>query len=182
MPPEAMVAASIQAPATARYANDVARIVAGLVPTNSVSETINPALGASLIEASMPVFYAAVQYQGQEQRDWTIRKLREINRLTGWATATRILLGCQRAWEVAAERGRGPVYRRPEMEEEREMWEGYQEYYESLQKGEGGEGVAVVEGGGGEKGFLWKMGGRRTVDAAGILGDREGGEGVGVPF
>jgi hypothetical protein len=167
MPPIAMMATGIQSRKTHTYAIDIARIVAGLVPTDS-STQINPALGASLIEATMPMFFAAVQYNQNDQRDWIVKKLREINRLTGWATASRILLGCQRAWEKAAEMRAGPVYNRPPLEEEEDMFYEYQEYYVALQS------ETRDEEAGGEGGrYLWKAAGRRTVDAAGVLGDRD---------
>jgi hypothetical protein len=169
MPPIAMMATNIQKRKTHPYAINIARIVAGLVPTDTSSQ-INPALGASLIEATMPMFFAAVQYDQDDQRDWIVRKLREINRLTGWATASRILLGCQRAWEKAAEMRAGPAYVRPPFEEEEGMFYEYQEYYVNLQNGA----VAADAEAGGENGrFLWRQAGRRTVDAAGILGERD---------
>lgn len=177
MPPMAMMATGIQARKTQAYAVDIARIVAGLVPTDN-SMQINPALGASLIEATMPMFFAAVQYDVPDQRDWIVKKLREINRLTGWATASRILLGCQRAWEKAAQMHQGPHYERPPLEEEADMFHEYENYYVSLQQQQqqGGGGLAATEEreAGGEQGrFLWRVAGRRTVDAAGLLGERD---------
>ncbi|KAI5848836.1 fungal-specific transcription factor domain-containing protein [Tricharina praecox] len=173
MPPVAMMATTIQSRKTHTHAVDIARIVAGLVPTDS-STQINPALGASLIEATMPMFFAAVQYDNDDQRSWIVKKLREINRLTGWATASRILLGCQRAWEKAAELNVGPVYNRPPFEEEEDMFYEYQQYYVALQNGarEEEELDAGEQNGAGGGRFLWKVAARRTVDAAGILGDR----------
>lgn len=169
MPPMAMMATGISARKTHTCAVDIARIVAGLVPTDN-SMQINPALGASLIEATMPMFFAAVQYDQPEQRDWIVKKLREINRLTGWATASRILLGCQRAWEKAAEMHQGPPYERPPLEDEAEMFYEYEDYAIALQNGAKDESREA----GGEQGrFLWKVAGRRTVDAAGILGERD---------
>ncbi|KAI5820693.1 putative C6 finger domain protein [Pyronema omphalodes] len=160
MPPIAMMATRIAAPKTAHYAVNIARILAGLVPTDKTAQ-INPALGASLIESTMPIFFAAVQYQSGEERRWVVSKLREVNRLTGWATASRILLGCQRAWEKMAEFG-GERWERDEgVDEEIGMMREYQSYAEE------------VKGGNEQGGFLWKIAGRRTVDAAGVLGARE---------
>lgn len=169
MPPIQMMASGIQAGKTATYAVNIARVLAGLVPTDHNTQ-INPALGASLIEASLPLFFAGVQYDTQDQRDWTVKKLREIHRLTGWTTASRVLLGCQRAWEKTAEMGRGPPYVRPPLEEEREMFNEYHQYYASLQAGAKDD---AKEAGDENGRFLWKMAGRRTVDAAGILGERD---------
>ena len=139
----------------------IARIVAGLVPTDAGAQ-INPALGASLVEASMPVFVAAVQLAAQDQRDWVVHKLGEIHRLTGWATAGRIRLGCMRAWEKAAAMGAGPAYVRPRGDEDDEAQAEDQAYYEAQQSGARDEGL-----------FQWQAAGRRTVDAVGILGDRD---------
>lgn len=163
MPAITMMAAGIAAPKTARMAIDIARITAGLVPTDPNGQ-INPALGAGLIESSMPLFFAAVQYQEQAQREWVVMKLREITRLTGWATASRVLLGCQRAWERAAEMGKGPRYERPPFEEEGEFF-----YEWNLGPG-GAAAAAVAEAGNGEGRYLWRSAGRRLAGAAGILG------------
>lgn len=120
MPAQVMMAAGIAAPKTTVYAVDIARITAGLVPTDPTAQ-INPSLGASLIEASIPLFFAGVQYRDQSHRDWLVHKLREITRLSGWASASRILLGCQRAWERMASMGHGPPYKRPPPEDEAEV-------------------------------------------------------------
>ncbi|KAI5838712.1 hypothetical protein DFP73DRAFT_616637 [Morchella snyderi] len=176
MPAVTMMAAGIAAPKTARIAIDIARITAGLVPTDPNGQ-INPALGAGLIESSMPLFFAAVQYQEQAQRDWVVRKLREITRLTGWATASRVLLGCQRAWERAAEMGKGPRYERPPFEEEGEF------FYE-WNLGAGGAAAVMsteAEAGSGEGSgrYLWRSAGRRLAGAVGILGPLREDLGVG---
>lgn len=169
MPAVSMMAAGVAAPKTARIAIDIARITAGLVPTDPAGQ-INPALGASLIESTMPLFFAAVQYQDQAQRDWVVMKLREIARLTGWATAMRVLLGCQRAWEKAAEMGKGPRYERPPFEEEGEM---FYEWIHSSVQASSGEPMDMTVAGGGDGGgrSVWRNAGRRLAGAAGILGD-----------
>lgn len=169
MPAISMMAAGVAAPKTTRMAIDIARITAGLVPTDPTGQ-INPALGASLIESTMPLFFAAVQYQDQAQRDWVVMKLREIARLTGWATAMRVLLGCQRAWEKAAEMGKGPKYERPPFEEEGEMF--YDWIHNSVQTSTG-EHMDITLAGGMDGGgrSVWRNAGRRLAGAAGILGD-----------
>lgn len=169
MPAISMMAAGVASPKTARMAIDIARITAGLVPTDPTGQ-INPALGASLIESTMSLFFAAVQYQDQAQRDWVVMKLREIARLTGWATAMRVLLGCQRAWEKAAEMGKGPRYERPPFEEEGEMF--YEWMHNSVQTSTGEHMDVTLAGsadGGGRS--VWRTAGRRLAGAAGILGD-----------
>ncbi|RPB21784.1 hypothetical protein L211DRAFT_851239 [Terfezia boudieri ATCC MYA-4762] len=120
MPAQVMTAAGVAAPKTAQYAILIARITAGLVPTDPTAQ-IHPSLAASLIEASIPLFFAGVQYQEKSHRDWLINKLREINRLSGWASAARVLLGCLTAWEKMAKLGRGPVYERPPPEDEADV-------------------------------------------------------------
>lgn len=178
MPAVSMVAAGVAASKTAGYAIDIARITAGLVPTDPNGQ-INPALGASLIESSMPIFFAAVQYQDQAQRNWVVTKLREIARLTGWATASRVLLGCQRAWEKAAEMGRGPRYTRPPFEEEGELF--YEAFNQQMAADTGvnaGINKGDTDAPPGSKRFLWRTAGRRTAGAIGILG--EDGEDLGI--
>lgn len=168
MPAISMMAAGVAAPKTGRMAVDIARITAGLVPTDPTGQ-INPALGASLIESSMPLFFAAVQYQEQAQREWVVMKLREISRLTGWATAMRVLLGCQRAWEKTAEMGKGPKYERPPFEEEGELF--YEWMHHSVET-RGGEPTDTAMAGGDEGNgrYVWRTAGRRLAGAAGILG------------
>lgn len=175
MPAISMVAAGVAAPKTARMAIDIARITAGLVPTDPTGQ-INPALGASLIESTMPLFFAAVQYQDQAQRDWVVMKLREIARLTGWATAMRVLLGCQRAWEKSAEMGKGPRYDRPPFEEEGDM---FYEWMHNSMRTVGGENsdITVTGNGGGDGRCVWRTAGRRLASAAGILGGDDFGLG-----
>ncbi|KAG0153904.1 hypothetical protein PDIDSM_1283 [Penicillium digitatum] len=54
-------------------------------------------------------------------RTWTISKLRDISRLSGWKSAEAIAGGCEKAWIVAAKQGRGPPYQRSfETDRERE--------------------------------------------------------------
>ncbi|MBE3042071.1 hypothetical protein IMZ48_05725 [Candidatus Bathyarchaeota archaeon] len=50
------------------------------------------------------------QYQDSAQRHWLVRRLRDISRLTGWASARQIAEGCESSWVRAAHMGRGPVY------------------------------------------------------------------------
>lgn len=53
------------------------------------------------------------QFQDLRQRHWTIRRLRDIARLTGWQSARQIADGCETGWNKAAELGRGPPYHSP---------------------------------------------------------------------
>jgi hypothetical protein len=52
------------------------------------------------------------QYQDAAQRAWTVNRLRDIARLTGWQTAIAIATGCETSWVKTAEAGRGPPYTR----------------------------------------------------------------------
>lgn len=60
----------------------------------------------------MSLFFAGVQYQDAAQREWTITRLLEIDRRTGWASAGIIARGVETSWERAAQMGRGPPYKR----------------------------------------------------------------------
>ena len=109
MPPAAMAAAGVAAPQTAVYANTIGRIFAGIQPIDS-SVSINPHHGAAMMDGCMGLFHAGVQYRDPAQRGWTITKLRDVSRLTGWQTSTLIASGCERAWIKAADMGKGPPY------------------------------------------------------------------------
>jgi hypothetical protein len=52
------------------------------------------------------------QYQADVQRQWLIRHLHDITRLTGWESGRQIADGCESAWTRAAANGRGPPYTR----------------------------------------------------------------------
>lgn len=120
MPAMSMQAAMVCASRTESIANKIGRVTAGLFPEDP-SAQINPARGASLIESTIPLFFAGVQYKEAEQREWLKHKLRDIHRITGWASASRVLLGCYRAWEIAGERGLADPFRRPPDSEEEDV-------------------------------------------------------------
>ncbi|KAL8789171.1 MAG: hypothetical protein Q9213_001278 [Squamulea squamosa] len=109
MPPAATAAAGVAAPRTAHWANTVGRIFAGMQPV-SATAPLNPSHGAALMDSCMGVFHAGVQFRDAAQRGWTITKLRNIARLTGWQTSALIASGCERAWTAAAKMGKGPPY------------------------------------------------------------------------
>ncbi|OCK72889.1 hypothetical protein K432DRAFT_399236, partial [Lepidopterella palustris CBS 459.81] len=110
MPPASMMAAGVAAAATAGHANEIGRIAAGIV-TASPGEPLNPSLGAALIESTMPLFFAGVQYQDRAQREWLVSRILDIEARTGWGSAGLIARGCEAAWERAAAAGRGPPYK-----------------------------------------------------------------------
>jgi len=64
------------------------------------------------MESSMCLFVAGVQYQNSAHRAWTVNRLRDIARLTGWQTALAVLTGCETSWVRAGEMGNGPPYAR----------------------------------------------------------------------
>ena len=120
MPPAAMVAASVAAPLTAHHASAIGRICAGLyIPqawtlsragSAGASVGLNPSLGAALIESTFSLFFAGVQFSDAGQRGWTVAKLCEISRLTGWQSSAAVAAGCEVAWSRMGLAGRGPVY------------------------------------------------------------------------
>lgn len=110
MPPAAMVAAGVCAPATQPYAMLIGRISAGMQIPASDDMPLSPFLGAALIESTMALFFGGVQYQAADQRSWLIKRLLDIDRRTGWASAGVIARSCETSWERAAELGRGPPY------------------------------------------------------------------------
>lgn len=113
MPPATMVAAGVAASTTAEYAQIIGKIMAGIYHPqqyNFDAGSLNPTLGGALTEITVPVFFAGVQYMDAAQRGWTVSKLCEISRLTGWQTSFSIAVGCESAWVAAAKKGRGPPY------------------------------------------------------------------------
>jgi hypothetical protein len=115
MPAPAMMAAGIAAPQTAPFAQLIGQIAGGLVPPPS-GQPLNPSLGASLCEVTMPLFFAGIQYQDSEQRAWLVSHVRDIEARTGWASVGMIAQGCETAWVKAFEAGRGPPYQRTKEE------------------------------------------------------------------
>ncbi|KAK3900627.1 hypothetical protein C8A05DRAFT_45581 [Staphylotrichum tortipilum] len=113
MPPVAVFAAGMAAATTGKWANEVARIAAGLHEDTTGAPSISTLVGAAFIESCFPLFVAGIQIQFLPQRHWLIRRLREIARLTGWQSARQIANGCESGWAKAAEAGRGPPYHSP---------------------------------------------------------------------
>ena len=115
MPAAAMIAAGLAAPRTGKYSQLIGKIAAGLyypqrpgLPGGGLS----PTLGAALSDITITLFFAGVQFRDAAQRGWTISKLRDIARLTGWQSAATIAAGCETAWVKTFEAGRGPPYQR----------------------------------------------------------------------
>jgi hypothetical protein len=113
MPPAAMVSAGVCAHLTHTHAQTVGRICAGLYLPSTYSfqtATLNPSLGSALMESTFSLFFAGIQFQDAAQRGWTVSKLNDIARLTGWQTSSAIAAGCEVCWERMGEMGRGPKY------------------------------------------------------------------------
>ncbi|KAK0878413.1 hypothetical protein LTR87_007817 [Friedmanniomyces endolithicus] len=111
MPPAAHMAAGVASQQTLFYADQIGRIVAGIVP-GPPDHPLNPGLGAALCETCMPSFFAAVQYSNPHQRHETVMRIYSIAQRTGWGTAELIASGCETAWVKSAAAGRGPPYAR----------------------------------------------------------------------
>ncbi|KAF6841986.1 C6 finger domain-containing protein [Colletotrichum plurivorum] len=110
MPPAAMIAAGIQAQHTAKFAIDIGRIAAGLTDDISHATEISTLVGAALIESAFCLFVGGIQYQDNAQRQWIVRRMHDVARLTGWQSARQIAEGCESGWKKAAAMGRGPPY------------------------------------------------------------------------
>lgn len=109
------MAAGIAASQTKAWSQELGRVCGGLVTPDSETE-LTTLHGSAMIECSVPMFTAAVQYQAPNEREWAVRKLKDIARLTGWKIAGVIAGGCEGAWIKAAEMGKGPPYKRPDGE------------------------------------------------------------------
>jgi hypothetical protein len=113
MPPATMKSAVTAAGTTAQYAQIIGKIVAGIYYPqlyNLDAGSLNPTLGAALIQITVPIFFAGVQYTDAAQRGWTVATLHNISRLTGWQSADKIATGCESAWYFTAKAGQGPHY------------------------------------------------------------------------
>ena len=111
MPPAAMAAALVARSRTEPFAEAIGRICAGIQPVSNTAP-LNPHHGAALMDVCMGLFHAGVQFQDPAQRGWTITKLRDVARLTGWQTSSLVASGCERAWIHYAQMGKGPAYER----------------------------------------------------------------------
>ena len=110
MPPAAMMAAGVAARQTTLFATRIGQIVGGIV--SPIMGDLSPNLGACLCEASLPLFFAGVQYQDPDQRTWLVALLRNVEERTGWKSIGMVAQGCETAWEKAFEMKRGPPYKR----------------------------------------------------------------------
>jgi hypothetical protein len=151
MPSNPMIAAGVIARKTAGIANDIGRTCASLLPPLDVTE-ISPAMGSAMIELSIALMIAGVQYVEPPQREWLVDNLMNVSRMTGWGTAERVVRGCQFAWEKAAALGKGPPYTRPNPEVR------------------GEEGVVNADTAD-ENLYMWQRQSKRVYFAVGILGD-----------
>ncbi|KAI9682672.1 MAG: hypothetical protein M1829_006659 [Trizodia sp. TS-e1964] len=113
MPPAAQMAAGVAAAKTAKSANEIGRITAGLLPdTTNQGTSLNPLLAAALLDVSIGLFFSGVQFSNPEQRAWTVENLTWLTAATGWDVTSDIAAGCEVSWIKQAEAGRGPPYTR----------------------------------------------------------------------
>lgn len=90
MPPAVQVAAVVAASDTRDYAMFIHRISADITnpsPPPKIHTWPNPKPAAAFSEFSLSFFFAGVQYQTPEQQDWLVKRLFEVDRRAGWATA-----------------------------------------------------------------------------------------------
>jgi hypothetical protein len=110
MPPAALMAAGVAAAQTAFWANKIGRICCGLqIPPSN--QPLNPAVGATLMESTLGLFFGGVQYTDPAQRNATITRLLAISEMTGLQSSAHIAAGCELCWVKMAEAGRGPPYK-----------------------------------------------------------------------
>ncbi|MCJ1380154.1 hypothetical protein MMC17_003257 [Xylographa soralifera] len=109
MPPAAMMAAGVAASQTAQWANEIGRICCGL-QFPPPEQPLNPALGAALMESTLSVFFAGVQYTDPLQRSTIISRLVTIAEMTGQQSSALIAAGIEQCWKIGGDAGRGPPY------------------------------------------------------------------------
>ena len=114
MPPAAMVAAGVTAHLTRDRAQRVGKICAGLYGAQQYGQTgaLDPSFAGALMESTFFLLFAGIQYTDAGQREWTISKLKDVERRCGWRTSGAIAAACETAWERMAQAGRGPPYER----------------------------------------------------------------------
>ncbi|RDW90827.1 putative C6 finger domain protein [Aspergillus mulundensis] len=130
MPPWMHVAAGFAAATTAEYAQTIGKIAAGIYGAQTGQggiEGFSPVVGSCLIDVTVPIFFAAVQYTAPDQRKWIIAVLRDISRYTGWKSSDAVAHGCERSWRNAAMQGRGPPYNQDGGVQKPPVWK-YAEY------------------------------------------------------
>ena len=110
-PAAAHISVGVSARETAWYANEIGRIATGITNPGMQSERHFRYLGA-FTACVVPLFFAGAQYQGEDQRRWTVQRLLEIAKHTGWTTAETCANGCETSWVNAAAMGRGAPWTR----------------------------------------------------------------------
>ena len=83
----------------------VGRIIAGIIPLDA--RIVHPATQGVLIESTMPLFIAGMQYKNFAQRSWTVKAFETIERCTGWKFAKQASLAIRQLWKRADSLGRG---------------------------------------------------------------------------
>lgn len=67
----------------------VERIIAGIIPTDI--RIVHPAIQGVLVESTMPLFIAGMQYENSAQRSWTVKAFEMIERCTGSKFSNKLL-------------------------------------------------------------------------------------------
>ncbi|KAM7190405.1 hypothetical protein V8F33_009521 [Rhypophila sp. PSN 637] len=84
---------------TAPFVDHICQIAAGLLADRDVAEsTTTPAHAAALIESCVPVSIAGGKITDVSKRDWVVRYLGAVERLTGCQFATYAREACESCW------------------------------------------------------------------------------------
>ncbi|KAF2790459.1 hypothetical protein K505DRAFT_364699 [Melanomma pulvis-pyrius CBS 109.77] len=98
---------------TRNHASLIGKIVAGLIPQED-TRPVSPVLQGILVEITMPLFIAAMQYQDHAARAWALEAFGTIGNCTGWKFAKEASSAVQHLWERASDMGRGPPWTKDE--------------------------------------------------------------------
>jgi hypothetical protein len=83
----------------------VGRIIADIIPLDA--RIVHPATQGVLIESTMPLFIAGMQYKNFAQRSWIVKAFETIERCTGWMFAKQASLAIRQLWKRVDSVGRG---------------------------------------------------------------------------
>ncbi|EXJ81059.1 hypothetical protein A1O3_07347 [Capronia epimyces CBS 606.96] len=114
MPPAAMISAGVTAHLTREYAQNVGKICAALYSIQQYGQSgaLEPSFGGALMESTLTLLFAGIQYVDASQRGWTISKLQDVATRCGWRTSDAIAAACETAWEKMGQAGKAPPYDR----------------------------------------------------------------------
>jgi hypothetical protein len=107
--PYTIIAAQAAHNKTYKYAELIGRIAAGMMPYE-VAHPLSPSHGALLVEVAVPLVLAGLEFRYGGQRNFVVRRLRALEKMTGWSSLGMMALGCENHWKDAAARGMAPDY------------------------------------------------------------------------